>query len=72
LLIFRARERRAGELPPTAGVRVPGHPFTTLVFVLACLGLSVNTIIHFPQNAGIGVGFLLFGVVVYRLWRMGA
>jgi len=72
LLIFRARERRVGERPPTAGVRVPGHPFTTLVFVLACLGLSLNTIVHFPQNAGIGVGILLIGVVVYQFWRKRA
>jgi APA family basic amino acid/polyamine antiporter len=69
LLIFRARERRGAEPQPTAGMRVPGHPVTTLMFVLACLGLSLNTIIHFPQNAGIGVGILLLGVVVYQFWH---
>ena len=73
LLIFRARERRnVGGATPTQGVRVPGHPFTTLVFVLACLGLSLNTIVHYPQNAGIGVGILLVGVVVYQFWRRRA
>ena len=69
LLIFRSRERRGLESPPGEGVRVPGHPLTTWIFVLACLGLSLNTIVHFPQNAGIGVGILIVGVFVYQLWR---
>ena len=43
-----------------------------VAFVLACLGLSLNTIIHFPENAGIGVGILLLGVVVYQFWRKRA
>ena len=72
LLIFRARERRGKDAAPTDGVRVPGHPFTTIVFVLACLGLSLNTIVHFPENAGIGVGILIVGVFVYQFWRKRA
>ena len=41
LLIFRARESRARpRRPPADGMRVPGHPVTTMVFVLACWAIS--------------------------------
>jgi APA family basic amino acid/polyamine antiporter len=69
LLVFRARARRdgtedaAGEL-----VRVPFHPVTTWLFVLACWGLAISTLVRFPQNAGIGVVILFIGVLVYRFW----
>jgi APA family basic amino acid/polyamine antiporter len=70
LLIFRARSRRdrtdesAGEL-----VRVPWHPFTTWLFVLACWGVAISTLVRFPQNAGIGVVILGIGALVYRFWK---
>ena len=69
LLVFRARARRdgteeaAGEL-----VRVPWHPFTTWLFVLACWGVAISTLVRFPQNAGIGVVILGLGALVYRFW----
>jgi APA family basic amino acid/polyamine antiporter len=73
LLIFRARGRRAhAESENEAMVRVPWHPVTTIVFVLACWAVSATTIIQYPRNAGIGVGILLAGVVVYQLWRKPA
>lgn len=77
LLVFRARrnaEPRGGDSmettrESTAYVRVPGHPVTTIVFVLACWALSVSTVVHDPGSAGIGVLILLIGVVVYQIWR---
>jgi basic amino acid/polyamine antiporter, APA family len=70
LLVFRARERRAGT-DATAGdlVRVPFHPFTTIVFVLACWAVSATTIVQYPKNAGIGVAILVVGAVVFQFWR---
>lgn len=70
LLVFRARARREGT-EEAAGelVRVPWHPFTTCLFVLACWSLAISTLIRFPQNAGIGVIILGLGVLVYRFWR---
>ena len=69
LLVFRARARRAGtEAAEGDLVRVPWHPFTTWLFVLACWGLALSTLIRFPQNAGIGVLILGLGVLVYRFW----
>jgi APA family basic amino acid/polyamine antiporter len=67
LIVLRARERR-GEESGATGVRVPLHPITTGIFVLACWSISVTTIVQYPTNAGIGVGILLLGVLVYQFW----
>jgi len=70
LLIFRDRAKRAdADSERDTMVRVPWHPITTIVFVLACWAVSATTIIQYPRNAGIGVAILLAGVVVYQLWR---
>ena len=66
LFVFRARAKRANEV--VEGVRVPLHPITTGIFVLACWSISLTTIVQFPTNAGVGVGILLIGVVVYQFW----
>ncbi len=68
LLVFRARERRAHGIEEQDLVRVPWHPITTSLFVLACWSVSVTTIAQYPKNAGIGVLILLAGVVVYQFW----
>ncbi|HVX41555.1 MAG TPA: amino acid permease [Gemmatimonadaceae bacterium] len=70
LLVFRARARRAArEAGDDDFVRVPWHPITTSLFVLACWGVSFTTIVRYPENAGIGVGILALGVVAYQFWR---
>jgi len=69
LLVFRARARRDGtEQGQDDVVRVPWHPITTCLFVLACWSVAVTTLLRFPQNAGIGVAILGLGVLVYRFW----
>ena len=69
LLVFRARARRDGTEPAHGDlIRVPWHPITTGLFVLACWGLAINTLVRFPQNAGIGVVILGLGALVYRFW----
>ncbi|HEY2375328.1 MAG TPA: amino acid permease [Gemmatimonadaceae bacterium] len=67
LLVFRRRERR---LP--GGFRMPGHPWTTIVFVAAFWALAVNTVIQNPRSAGIGVLILLAGIPAYYGWRRPA
>ena len=64
----RANERRPTE-PVDDRIRVPGHPITTIVFVLACWAVSAVTIVQRPQSAGIGVGILLLGVSCFQFWR---
>lgn len=71
LIVFRARERRANA-PAERGVRVPLHPVSTGIFVLACWSISLTTIVQYPTNAGIGVGILLVGALVYRFWSRRA
>lgn len=68
LIVFRARQLGdAGD-----HIRVPLHPVTTALFVLACWAISVSTIVHNPRDAGMGVIILLIGIVVYQFWRKSA
>ena len=49
--------------------RMPGHPFTTALFIAASWIIVVNTIFKYPINTAIGFGILLAGVPVYFAWR---
>ncbi len=69
LFVFRTKSRAASESEKRF-VRVPGHPFTTALFVLACWGLAVSTLWRFPKNAGIGVAILALGALIYPLWAV--
>lgn len=64
LIVLRAREGA-----PADSVRTPLHPVTTAVFVLACWAISLTTVVQYPRNAGIGVGILIIGVLVYQFWN---
>jgi APA family basic amino acid/polyamine antiporter len=72
LFVFRRREIAARLRRREEGgdnyVRVPWHPFTTGLFVLACWSVALSTLLQAPQNAGIGVGILALGALVYRFW----
>lgn len=68
LIVFRRRERLGREEPAPEGIRVPGHPISTLVFALSCWAISASTIVQYPSNAGIGVVILLVGAAVYAVW----
>ena len=67
LFVFRRRQQAETE-QPIVRYRVPGHPATTVVFVALCCWIVGNTIYHYPQNTLIGIGLLLAGIPVYRLW----
>jgi APA family basic amino acid/polyamine antiporter len=64
LLVFRRRDPAS-----VRGMRMPGHPWTTGVFVLAFWTLALSTIVQFPRDAGMGVLILLLGVPVYLFWK---
>ncbi|HEX4936463.1 MAG TPA: amino acid permease, partial [Gemmatimonadaceae bacterium] len=49
--------------------RVPGYPFTPLLFVLAAVAIVLNTIIEQPGQSAIGIGVVLLGVPAYLGWR---
>jgi APA family basic amino acid/polyamine antiporter len=70
LFIFRARARRSGAAAVEgAHARVPLHPVTTIIFVLACWAISLTTIVRSPSHAGVGMAILAIGAVVYLAWR---
>ena len=48
--------------------RVPGHPFTTGLFVLTAAAIVASTFYSYPQNSVIGLGILAAGIPVYLYW----
>ncbi len=62
--IFVFRRRGAN-----ASYRIPGHPFTTIFFIAACLAVSASTVAKYPSNSLIGFALVLLGLPVYFLWR---
>ena len=48
--------------------RVPGHPFTTMLFVLSCAAIVVSAIIASPGNSMIALCIMLAGLPVYYFW----
>jgi APA family basic amino acid/polyamine antiporter len=71
IFVFRRRAAR-GEMNATAGYRMPGHPFSTAVFVAICWWVVGNTIYRYPQNSLIGFVLLLAGIPVYWFWSRKA
>ena len=53
----------------SAQFRMPGHPWSTIVFVGTFWIIALSTVVQFPGSAGIGVLILLAGVPVYAYWR---
>jgi basic amino acid/polyamine antiporter, APA family len=51
------------------GFHAPLHPWSTLLFVVACLAVVVATVIATPVNSAVGFALLLVGWVVYRVWK---
>jgi APA family basic amino acid/polyamine antiporter len=62
IFAFRRRGRQASH-------RVPGHPFTTIFFIVACVAISAITVKSAPRNSLIGFAIVLAGLPVYLLWR---
>jgi len=69
IFVLRRREAVSGPSPPSSEIyRVPGHPFTTGLFVLAAAGIVLATFYSYPQNSVIGLGILAAGIPVYLYW----
>jgi len=52
--------------------RVPGYPWTPLLFILAAGALVANTIATQPVRAAVGIGVVLLGLPAYVVWRRTA
>lgn len=64
IFIFRRREQAA------AVTMVPGHPFTTLVFIAVCWLVVINTVYRYPHNTLIGIAIMIAGIPAYWFWRV--
>jgi len=62
IFVFRKRENAGAN-------RVPGHPFTTIMFIAVCWLVAINTVFHFPQNTLIGIAILIAGIPAYWFWQ---
>lgn len=70
IFVLRAREKRlptTDETETGRRYRVPGHPWTTGLFVALAWLIVVNTIYKHPGNSGIALCILFAGVPVYFL-----
>jgi APA family basic amino acid/polyamine antiporter len=64
--LFLLRRREIGS--DTVTSRVPGHPFTTILFVLSCVGIVGSAIVASPLNSAIALGIMLAGLPIYWYW----
>jgi APA family basic amino acid/polyamine antiporter len=63
LFVFRRRQPDASAHP------VPGHPWTTGLFVGACALIVLGTVISYPLESLTGWCILASGVPAYLYWR---
>ena len=49
--------------------RVPGYPWTPLLFVLVVAAFVANTIVSQPARAAVGLGIVAVGIPAYFIWR---
>ena len=61
-----AYRRKYPEL--TRPYRVPGYPWTPLLFILAAAALVLNVIVSTPKSAAIGLGIVALGLPAYLVW----
>jgi basic amino acid/polyamine antiporter, APA family len=61
LFVYRGR----GE---TGSFRVPGHPWTTIFFIVSCWLVVAATVQRYPSDSVIGLAILALGLPAYGLW----
>jgi len=64
--LFILRRRQVGS--DAAIYRVPGYPFTTILFVLSCAGIVGSAIVASPANSAIALGIMVAALPVYYYW----
>ena len=65
--LFILRRRRIGS--DSVGYRVPGHPFTTTLFVTGCVAIVLSAIVTSPGNSAMALCIMLAGLPIYYFWR---
>jgi amino acid transporter len=64
--LFILRRHQIGS--DSVSYRVPGHPFTTMLFVLSCVGIVASAVTAAPRNSATALCIMLAGVPVYCFW----
>jgi basic amino acid/polyamine antiporter, APA family len=68
LFVIRARDRDAS-VPQNGTFRVPLHPVSTALYLLASWGVAIATCVAYPRDGLAGAVILLSAVPVYFAWR---
>jgi basic amino acid/polyamine antiporter, APA family len=63
VFVFRKRQHGRGDF-----FRIPGHPFTTAFFILACCVITFSVVYKEPLNCAISLGIMLAGLPAYFVW----
>jgi APA family basic amino acid/polyamine antiporter len=64
--LFVLRYRQIGS--DAAVYRAPGHPVTTILFVLSCAGIVGSAIVAAPRNSAVALCIMLAALPVYYYW----
>ena len=70
LFVHRRRDAAAGQ--GSGGYEAPFHPWTTGLFVLACLSIVGVSFWAYPVNSLVGYGIAALGIPPYLYWRAQA
>jgi APA family basic amino acid/polyamine antiporter len=65
--VFVFRRRR--EETEAAGFRIPGHPVTTALFVVACALIVGSTLYRHPADSAVGLAIMAAGLPAYFFWK---
>lgn len=72
LFVIRAGDRRAGAIEAVAiaagTFRVPWHPFSTAIYLLASWGVAIATCVAYPRDGLVGLAIVLSALPAYALW----
>ena len=69
LCLLLLRRRDTSSLPTAIDYRVPGHPWTTLLFIAAEWLVVISTFARDPLRSSIGLAIALAGLPVYFFWQ---
>jgi APA family basic amino acid/polyamine antiporter len=67
LLLLRHRDASSGSA--AIDYRVPGHPWSTLLFISVMWLVVIITFVRDPRRSFIGLAIALAGLPVYFFWR---
>lgn len=65
LFVIRRRDGKAS----VPSVRVPGHPYTTALFIAALVGIFAAEFIVYPRDTAYALTVLAAGAVTFVVWR---